>query len=360
MHEATRHFPPEIHYQPRDPRHYRPAIGLIGCGGITQEHLTAYRDAGYQVTALCDLRLEAAMARRDAYFPEARVTSDYHELLRDDSIEVVDIATHPPQRPPIIEDALRARKHVLSQKPFVLDLDLGERLADLADANQVRLAVNQNGRWAPHYSYLREAIANDWIGQVAAVHMDVHWDHTWVTGTEFEKIYHLILYDFAIHWFDLVQCFLRHETPQLIYATTARWPTQQIMPPLLAQAVINYDSAQASLAFDASVPYAPCDRTYIAGTQGTLTSEGIDLFHQQVTLTTPQGTHQPHLSGRWFPTGFHGTMGELLCSIEENREPTISARRNLNSLALCFAAVASAQERRPVVPGSVRQMPSTS
>ena len=52
----------------------------------------------------------------------------------------------------MIETALAAGKHVLSQKPFVLDLDDGTRLADLADESGVVLAVNQNGRWAPHLS----------------------------------------------------------------------------------------------------------------------------------------------------------------------------------------------------------------
>ncbi len=66
---------------------------------------------------------------------------------------------------------------------------------------------------------------------------------------------------------------------------------------------------------------------------------------------------QPTLVGKWFPDGFHGTMGELLCSIEENRTPTIDAARNLQSLALCFAAVASAESHQPVVPGSVCKMP---
>jgi hypothetical protein len=46
-------------------------------------------------------------------------------------------------------------------------------------------------------------------------------------------------------------------------------------------------------------------------------------------------------------------MGELLCAIEEQREPTHSARNNLDSLALCFAALASADRGGPVRPGSV-------
>ncbi len=48
-------------------------------------------------------------------------------------IEVVDIATHPDVRAPIIKAALDAGKHVLSQKPFALDLASGERLVKLAE-----------------------------------------------------------------------------------------------------------------------------------------------------------------------------------------------------------------------------------
>ena len=50
-------------------------------------------------------------------------------------------------------------------------------------------------------------------------------------------------------------------------------------------------------------------------------------------------------------------MAELLSAIAENREPTNSARDNLDSLALCFAAVASA-ERGSGETGTVRQLPA--
>jgi len=46
----------------------------------------------------------------------------------------------------------------------------------------------------------------------------------------------------------------------------------------------------------------------------------------------------------------------LLCAIEEKRPPTHHARNNLESLALCFAALASADTGAPVVPGTVRSV----
>ena len=63
------------------------------------------------------------------------------------------------------------------------------------------------------------------------------------------------------------------------------------------------------------------------------------------------------LEGCWFDSGFQGTMGELLCAIEEDREPSHSARNNLRSLELCFAALQSAETGQPVEPGSVRSLP---
>jgi len=355
---SERNIPaPRLPYKPQDPKQYRPAIGLIGCGNITKDHLAAYCAAGYRVAALCDVVLSRAVGRKTEFYPQADVYRDYHELLKRDDIEVVDITTHPPERAAIIEDALTAGKHVLSQKPFVENLDAGERLADLADQRGLRLAVNQNGRWAPHFSYINQAVQKGLLGQVTAAHLSVHWDHGWVKGTQFDNVKHLILYDFAIHWFDIVTCFMGQRRAKRVYASATHSPTQQARPALLAQAAIEYDGAQASLIFDGNTRFGKQDRTFITGTEGTILSLGPDSRHQTLTLDTAAGHFVPSLKGCWFPDGFHGAMGELLCAIEEKREPSSSARNNLRSLELCFAAVASAESRQPVVPGIVRSLP---
>ncbi len=348
---------PALPYLPRNPREYLPGIGLVGCGGITKYHLQAYKTAGYRVVALCDVVREAAEKRRDEFYSAAAVLTDYRKLLAMKEVEVVDVTTHPEIRAPIIADALAANKHVLSQKPFVLDLDEGERLCDLADKQGVVLAVNQNARWAPHFSYIREAVRAGLIGDIASVHCGVHWDHSWVRGTPFERVHHLILYDFAIHWFDLLATLMGDQRASRVFASTVKSPSQDIMPALMGQAAIEFASSQATLVFDGHSQHGPQDHTYVSGALGTLRSFGPSVNRQTVELTRPGGTYRPLLTGAWFPDGFHGTMGELLCAIEERRQPTHSARANLRSLELCFAAVASAQRHEPIVPGSVRKLP---
>ena len=60
--------------------------------------------------------------------------------------------------------------------------------------------------------------------------------------------------------------------------------------------------------------------------------------------------------GSWFPDGFHGTMGELLCAIEENRKPWNNAKDNLKSLQLCFAACVSADKGEAVDPSKITRL----
>jgi predicted dehydrogenase len=356
--QVHREFPaPELPYQPQDPPGYRPPIALIGCGAIAFEHLRIYAKAGYDVAALCDVQKEKAEQRRAEFYPEADVYDDIDKVLARDDIEVVDITTHPEHRYPLVQSALLARKHVLSQKPFVENLDRGEQLCDLAEKQGVLLAVNQNGRWAPHFSYMRLAVKEGYIGEVSAAHLAVHWDHGWVEPTPFNKIRHLILYDFGIHWFDIVNCFMQGQLPRRIFASFAHSRTQTAAPALLAQALIEYEQGQSSIVFDGDTRFGAWDTTYVTGSQGTLISTGSVIKEQQVELYTKDGVARPTLVGKWFPDGFHGAMAELLSAIADGREPVHNCRNNLHSLALCFAAVASAESNQPIVPGTVRSMP---
>jgi predicted dehydrogenase len=347
---------PELNYLPAMPKQYRPKIGLIGAGGISEYHLRAYQRMGLDVVVICDLAKHRADSRRVEFYPEARVTSNYEDVLGMDDVEVVDITTHPEQRVEIVAAALRRGKHVLSQKPFVLDLDVGQQLVDLAEENRVKLAVNQNGRWAPHFAYLAEAIRQGVVGPVSSVDFSLQWDHTWTAGTPFEEIHHLLLYDFAIHWFDIACVFLAGQQPEQVYASVQRASYQQVKPPFLAHAVVEFPQSQVRLSLNANVVWGQEDRTTVVGRDGTLRATGPSLNEQTVHLWTKAGYAVAGLEGCWFDNGFEGTMGELLCAVEEDREPTHSGQSVLRSIELCFAALASADRKAPVRPGDVRSI----
>ena len=143
---------------------------------------------------------------------------------------------------------------------------------------------------------------------------------------------------------------LRGREAERVYATTARAAGQTNRAPMLAQALIEYPVARASIMFDAATKQGARDTTVVVGTQGTIRSEGPDLNHQRVTFYTAGGVAEPVLEGEWFRNGFVGTMAELLCAVEQDREPYNGARDAMRGLSLCFAAVASAESGEAAVP----------
>ena len=331
----------ELPYLPPMPKDRSIGIALVGAGGISAVHLDAYRAHGLDVLSICSRDLKRALPRRDAFFPEAEATDDFDKVLGDPRIAVLDIATHPDTRVDLMRRAFAAGKHVLSQKPFVEDLATGQALVEEAERRGVKLAVNQNGRWAPHLAYLREAVAAGLIGEVIAAHVAIRWNHGWIAGTAFEAVDDLVLWDFGIHWFDFLASVIG-ERARRVFASVTRAASQTVRPPLLAGALVSFDGGQASLVFDGAARYGANDTTAIVGTRGTVSSRGPDLGVQSVELHTEAGAARPELRGTWF-NDVAGTMGELLCAIEEDREPLNSARGNLASLRLCMAAVRSSR-----------------
>jgi len=336
-----------------DPGEYDPEIGVVGCGSICEYHLEAYADAGYDVRALCDIDRERTVALRDRFYPEATVYEDHETLLANEDAEVIDATTYPEPRVGIVADAIDAGRHVLSQKPFVTDLADGRRLVERADDAGVTLAVNQNGRWAPQYRYMRAAVDAGLVGDVHCVSLERHWDKNSIAGDDIE---HRLFFYYGIHVVDMVRCLLGGN-PERVSAATARSPGQAPEEPLLGEVVLEYDSALARLTFNGDERGVEVSRGRVSGSDGTITSEGEDQNAETVCVHREEGTVSPALSGSWFPDGFGGAMAELLAAVAEDREPVHSARDNLGTVATTIAAIESARRGEAVEPAAVERLP---
>ena len=333
---------PDFNYKPPATKSYNPYIAIVGTGGITSTHLAAYKKAKYKIEILYNRTLSKAKKLRDIYFPKAKITNNFNDILNNKKIEILDITLHPEEREEFIKKGILAGKHILSQKPFVNNLKVGKKLVKLAKKNNVKIAINQNGRWAPHFAYIREAVKSNLIGDVISCHTSIQWNHSWIKNTEFENNYDLILYDFGIHWFDFLTSILGNRIIN-VFASQNKAITQTVKPPLLSQCLVQLNQGQASLIFDGFTNFGTQDRTIITGTKGTIISVGPDLGKQKIEIYTRKGKSSPKLKGSWFNDGFHGTMGELLSSIEEKRNPLNNAEDNLLSLKLTFAALESSK-----------------
>ena len=96
-------------------------VGIIGCGGIANgKHIPALSKLpNVRMVAFCDIiadRAEKACAQYGTR--DAKVYTDYKQLLADPEIEVVHVLTPNREHADITVDALYAGKHVMCEKPM--------------------------------------------------------------------------------------------------------------------------------------------------------------------------------------------------------------------------------------------------
>jgi predicted dehydrogenase len=353
----------ELDYKPSFPEDYRPGIGVVGCGRIVRSsHLPSYARYGQRVVGVYDVRPEATVGVQEEFGVET-IFGDLGELLDHPDVEIVDIATHPGVRPALVRAALAAGKHVLAQKPLAEDLDTARELVGEAEQAGLRLAVNQNGRWAPAWRVATLLVEQGAIGDVAAVtHLYDH-NYRFTLGTVFDGIEHLVLYDYSVHWFDITRCWLEGKTATSVRAREYRTPNQ---PPESnaswgAWATIEYEDGSSGFirGIGGSTTARPSKPFWIHGSEGTIRGRVLgsgNVPGSELVELERDGTRTRfHLDGTWNSQGFAGTLGELVSAIAAGREPYHSARHNLLSLELTLAACRSAEENGRPVPIGVAE-----
>lgn len=136
-------------------------VALIGAGNIAKwEHLPAL-----QAVQGIDLRAihSTSGARGKSYarrFGAAYCTSDLDEVLRDDTVRAVVIASRNREHGPQALAALRAGKHVFVEKPMALTEAECHELAQAQRESACVLTVGFNRRYAPFYIGQKRALAN--------------------------------------------------------------------------------------------------------------------------------------------------------------------------------------------------------
>ncbi len=337
-----------LDYRPSFPPGFRPGLGLIGCGDIARSwHLPAYAEYGVNVVGVYDPAPEATEGICDRFPFVRRVFPSLDELLVDEEVEIVDVATRPDVRPALILQSIDAGKHVLAQKPLAFDLRAARRLADEAERHGIKVAVNQNGRWSPPWRIATLLIEQGDIGDVLAVTHFHDRPLPPLVGTHFDELDHFVIYDYFAHWIDICRCWLDGKTVQAVRALDYRTPDQpaEAKSPWAAWVEIHYTDGASALIRNVGEARTtrPSSPFWVHGTEGTIRGSVL-LGSDFVELERNGISSRYAFEGAWYPDGFAGALGELVTSIAENREPFNSARHNLLSLQMTLAACRSAEE----------------
>lgn len=144
-------------------------VGIIGCGGIANgKHMPSLKEVeGVEMVAFCDLIIEKAEKAAKQYgTPDAKVYTDYKELLKDESIEVVHVLTPNRSHADLTIDALYAGKHVMCEKPMAKNAADAKRMLDAAKATGKKLTIGYQHRQKAASQYAKQYIDTGALGEI--------------------------------------------------------------------------------------------------------------------------------------------------------------------------------------------------
>jgi predicted dehydrogenase len=147
-------------------------IGLSAGGGWAAEaHVPALAALdGYELRALSASSDASARAAAAKYgVPHAFGSAD--ELVRDDEVDLVVVTVKVPLHHQLVQTALRAGKAVLCEWPLGNGLAEAEDLARLARDRRVPNFVGLQARSAPAIRYLRDLIADGYVGRTLSTNI---------------------------------------------------------------------------------------------------------------------------------------------------------------------------------------------
>lgn len=107
-------------------------------------------------------------------YPDVKVTTNIESIWNNTEIDLIVISTPNTTHYELAKRALQAGKHVVIDKPFVIDITEGEKLIELAKAKGKKLSVYQNRRWDSSFQTIRRLITEDKLGEIYSY--EAHFD----------------------------------------------------------------------------------------------------------------------------------------------------------------------------------------
>ena len=144
-------------------------VGIIGCGGIANnKHLPALKEVkDVEMVAFCDILENRAIEAKVKYgTEEARVYTDYKELLNDDSIDVIHVCTPNISHAEITIASLEAGKHVMCEKPMAKTAAEAEAMVEAAKRTGKKLTIGYQNRFRNDSLYLNEVCEDGELGEI--------------------------------------------------------------------------------------------------------------------------------------------------------------------------------------------------
>lgn len=309
-------------------------IGFVGCGGIGQHHLGAWRNVpGAKIVAVCDIKQDRADKAGEAM--DAKVYYDYAEMLDAGGIDAVDICTYSGLHAEHGTMAAERGYHVMTEKPIDLELGRIDKLIATAKAKNVVLACIFQNRVSPEIQKAKRLIDEGKLGKIVSCSTYVKWwrAQDYYDRDEWPGTWRYdggVLSNQGIHSIDQM-CWLAGPVAECEYAFVDT-VSHQMEAEDFGVAVVRFESGAHGVVEGATSAYPGFGtKTEIFGTKGSAVFNGSKVVSFSVQNEEIDLASQPEetADGRSDPLaisadGHTKQLTDFVQCIREGGEPIVS------------------------------------
>jgi predicted dehydrogenase len=284
--------------------------------------------------------------------PPARFT-DLDAALAADSADMALVVVPPEAHRPVATACLAAGLPVLVEKPLAGRWEDCLALTETADRAGRELAVSQNYRYRPVIETARQLVASGRLGSIGQAQVDFRLHHDF-RGTFRETMEHPLILDMAVHHFDLIR-YITGLEPRSVAAHTWNPPWSQFAGDASAICLFTMDNG-ARVVYTAS--WHPRGQVTdwncawrIEGDRGYLV-----LDRDEIRIYEGDDPHNPGSPGEeevvllvTLPRSDQAAvLTDFAEAVRAGRPAPTTARDNLRSIEMVFAAVRAAETGAPM------------
>ena len=336
---------------------------LIGCGRISPNHIAAATNNQLEIVAICDID-EQNMADKAMKFklPDSvKRYTDYIEMLEQEKPELVAICTESGKHAKIAIDCIEHGCHCIIEKPIALSIKDADEIINASIKNHVKVSACHQNRFNKSVQIIREAIDMNRFGKLFYGTAHIRWcrDHEYYDRASWRGTWEQdggALMNQCIHNIDLLRWMMGSEIEEVV-GMTDRLNHNYIEAEDLGIALIRFKNGSYGIVEGTTNVYPKNleETLYIFGEKGTVKAGGqsvnvIEEWRFSDLLDDPEEVKErfhenpPNVYGY----GHTPLYKDVIHSIEQDRQPYVTAMEGKKALELVLAIYKSAAEGKPV------------
>jgi predicted dehydrogenase len=333
-------------------------IGIVGIGTIAGIHAQALSESEkLEMYSVYSRSEENARNLGDKH--NVGWHTDWDAFISDPELDAVSICTPSGNHLDYGELAAMAGKHVIVEKPIEVTLERATRLIRVCKEKGVALAVIYQSRFVPEIRALKKELDDNVIGNLVMGDARIKWfrGQDYYDSGEWRGTYALdgggVLINQAIHTIDLLQWFMGDV--ENICGYTGTMTHERLEVEDNGVAVIRFKSgAFGVIQGSTSIQPAQARCIEMHGENGTIIVDGDNVKVLKSGEDKAEPEKKGTASGASSPlAGFspdpHKFQFEAIAdAVREGREPPVSGKDSLKSLAIVLAIYESSRMKIPV------------